>query len=51
MAQGLAPYEAAVAGAYLHAAAAELYEGETGLLAGELADLLPEVIRRLKNET
>ncbi|MCB9421105.1 MAG: NAD(P)H-hydrate dehydratase [Ardenticatenaceae bacterium] len=51
LAQGLEPYEAAVVGGYLHAAAAELYPGDTGLLAGELADLLPEVIQRLKNET
>ncbi len=51
LAQGMEPYEAAVIGAYLHAAAAELYPGSTGLLAGELADLLPEVIRRLKNKT
>jgi NAD(P)H-hydrate epimerase len=51
LAQGLEPYETAVTGAYLHAAAAELYPGSAGLLAGELADLLPEVIRRLKYET
>jgi NAD(P)H-hydrate epimerase len=51
LAQGLEPYEAAVVGGYLHAAAAELYPGSTGLLASELADFLPEVIQRLKNET
>ncbi|MCP4425413.1 MAG: NAD(P)H-hydrate dehydratase [Chloroflexi bacterium] len=47
LAQGMEPYEAAVVGSYLHAAAAELYPGDVGLLAGELADLLPEVRRRL----
>ncbi len=51
LAQGLEAYEATVVGGYLHAAAAELYPGSTGLLAGELADLLPEVTRRLKYET
>ena len=47
LAQGLEPNEAAVVGGYLHAAAAELYPGDTGLLASELADLLPEVRQKL----
>jgi NAD(P)H-hydrate epimerase len=47
LAQGMAAYETAVTGAYLHAAAAELYPGDTGLLASELADLLPEARRKL----
>ncbi len=47
LAQGMEPYEAAVLGGYLHGAAASLYAGSVGLLAGELADLLPEAIRGL----
>lgn len=45
--QGLAPYEAAVTGGYLHAAAAQLAGIDAGLLAGELADLIPEVRQAL----
>ncbi len=45
--QGLAPYEAAVTGGYLHAAAAQLAGVDAGLLAGELADLIPEVRQAL----
>jgi NAD(P)H-hydrate epimerase len=45
--QGLASYEAAVLGGYLHGAAGQ-YSGRTaGLLAGEIADLLPEVWQQL----
>ncbi len=47
LAQGMKAYETAVVGAYLHAAAAELYPGNVGLMAGELADLLPNVCQRL----
>ncbi len=46
LAQGVGAYETAVTGAYLHAAAAELYPGKVGLLAGELADLLPKAWRQ-----
>ncbi len=49
--QGVAPFPAAVCGAYLHAAAAELARdrfGSAGLLAGELADWLPMALERLQ---
>jgi NAD(P)H-hydrate epimerase len=51
LAQGLAPFEAAVAGAFLHGAAGErwrLRRGEAGLLASDLISLLPDAIRALK---
>ena len=50
--QGLAPYEAAVLGAWLHGLAGDLAADELGqesLLAGDLADALPRAIARLKN--
>jgi NAD(P)H-hydrate epimerase len=50
LAQGMRPFEAAILGCYLHGAAGELARadlGEAGLLAGELADFLPQVRRRL----
>ncbi len=46
--QGMAAYEAAVLGAYLHGAAAALYPGSSGLLSGELADLVPQVMEQLR---
>jgi NAD(P)H-hydrate epimerase len=49
-AQGLPPFDAAVLGAYLHGAAAELARaewGDAGLLSGELAVYVPEVRQRL----
>ena len=49
LAQGLEPYSAACLGAYLHAAAAELYPAQSGLLMSELADLLPDVMERLRS--
>ncbi|MAE66930.1 MAG: NAD(P)H-hydrate dehydratase, partial [Phycisphaeraceae bacterium] len=45
MAQGLAPFDAAVLGAHLHGAAADLWRdahGASGLTARDLADLLPD---------
>jgi len=51
MAQGLAPFDAATCGAYLHGAAGERWQaehGEAGLLAGELASLIPDTVRTLK---
>jgi NAD(P)H-hydrate epimerase len=51
LAQGLGPYEAAVLGGYLHAAAGELGKqkfGTAGLLAGELADWIPMVRQRIE---
>lgn len=50
LAQGMAAYESAVLGGYLHAAAGQLASasmGDAGLLAGEIADWLPIVRRRL----
>ena len=46
LAQGVAPYEAAVLGGFWHGAAGQLASqrwGQSGLLAGELADWLPQV--------
>lgn len=45
--QGLAPYEAAVLGGYLHAGAAQLVDMDAGLLASEIADLIPDVRQAL----
>jgi NAD(P)H-hydrate epimerase len=48
LAQGLGPFEAACLGVYLHGAAGEslrLEMGEAGLLAGEIADRLPRVVK------
>jgi NAD(P)H-hydrate epimerase len=45
--QGLAPYHAAVLGAYLHGAAAQLTLVDAGLLASEIADWVPEVRQAL----
>jgi NAD(P)H-hydrate epimerase len=46
LAQGLAPFEAACAGCWLHAEAA--HEFGPGLVADDLIDTLPSVLRRLK---
>jgi ADP-dependent NAD(P)H-hydrate dehydratase / NAD(P)H-hydrate epimerase len=51
MAQGLAPFEAAVAGSYVHALAGELWRaehGEAGLAASSLAEHVPEAMHRLR---
>jgi NAD(P)H-hydrate epimerase len=50
LAQGLAPYDAARLGVYLHGQAAEAVSeriGDAGLLASDLPDALPLVRRRL----
>ena len=50
LAQGLEPYEAAVLGAYLHGAAAQLaveQYGDAGMLPGELAQWIPKVRMQL----
>jgi NAD(P)H-hydrate epimerase len=51
-AQGMAGYEAAVAGAYIHGRAgcivAEGLGTETSVLASEVAEMLPEVFSELK---
>jgi NAD(P)H-hydrate epimerase len=46
LAQGLAPFEAAAAGAWLHGAAAA--EFGVGLIAKDLPEALPRVLQRLK---
>jgi NAD(P)H-hydrate repair Nnr-like enzyme with NAD(P)H-hydrate dehydratase domain len=50
-AQGLPAFEAALVGGYLHGLAGELARdtlGDAGVVAGDLVDLLPLAIRRLK---
>ncbi len=50
LAQGLAPYEAAVAGVYVHGAAGDLATaslGDAGTVAGDLLPLLPRVLKEL----
>lgn len=50
LAQGLAPFEAACVGVYLHGTAGEIVRdrlGDAGLLASDLPDELPRVRRRL----
>lgn len=49
--QGAAPFEAACLGVYLHGAAGESLReqyGESGLLAGEIADRLPLVVKEVR---
>ncbi len=48
LAQGVAPFDAARLGAYLHGAAAAQYAYDSGLLMRELCDFLPEVMAREK---
>ncbi len=51
LAQGLLPYQAAIAGVFLHGLAGEMARqevGETGMVAGDLLPLLPQAIRSLK---
>jgi NAD(P)H-hydrate epimerase len=51
LAQGLAPFDAAACGSYLHAAAAEGLRadlGDAGLLAGDLLLDLPRTLRALR---
>lgn len=50
LAQHLAPYDAAIAGAYLHGLAGEMAEkeiGTAGVVAGDLIARLPEAVRRV----
>ena len=54
LAQGLSPYEAAAAGVYLHASAAEIVTsriGRSGLAASDLLDALPLALRDLQRAT
>ncbi|HEM62493.1 MAG TPA: NAD(P)H-hydrate dehydratase [Chloroflexi bacterium] len=51
LAQGLSPFEAAVAGVYLHGAAGEMAAakmGDAGMVASDLLPLLPQVIRQTR---
>jgi NAD(P)H-hydrate epimerase len=53
LAQGLAPFDAAVAGAYLHGLAGELTReniGVTAAIAGDLIGFLPVAIREVTGE-
>lgn len=53
MAQGLGPLDAAACGVYLHGMAGEMWateSGGAGLLAGELAALLPRTRRRIAED-
>ena len=47
--QGMEPYEAAILGGYLHGAAGTLPGVEAGILAGEIADWIPEVWETLRD--
>ena len=52
MAQGLSPYLAACCGAYLHGSAGEAVQahlGDTGMIASDLLDVLPKVIKLLRH--
>ena len=51
LAQGLAPFDAAVCGAYLHALAGEIARrdiGDAGVIAGDVLARLPAAIRQLR---
>jgi hydroxyethylthiazole kinase-like uncharacterized protein yjeF len=53
LAQGLSPYEAAVAGVYVHGAAGEMATtamGNAGTVAGDLLPLLPRVLKKIRTE-
>jgi NAD(P)H-hydrate epimerase len=49
--QGLAPFEAAALGGFLHAAAGAFAGAEAGLLAHEIADLIPVIWRGLRGRS
>ena len=52
LAQGLAPFDAATLGAFLHAAAGQLAAeeiGEAGVVAGDLPPLLPRAMRAIRD--
>ena len=54
LAQGIAPYCAALCGAYLHASAGEMWRvtnGDAGLLAGDLLSYIPKVMIHLRECT
>ena len=53
MAQGLSPWDAAIAGVYIHGLGGELVRstiGVAGAIAGDVIDYLPEAMRLLRGE-
>lgn len=51
--QGLGPFDAASSAVFIHALCAELYcdgNDPTGLIAGDIIELIPRVIGRLRNQ-
>lgn len=50
LARGVAPFEAAAAGAWLHGRAATRFAFSEGLVASDLIDLLPAVIDEVRSE-
>jgi len=53
LAQGLAPFDAALVGAYIHGLAGELVRkelGRAGMVAGDLLPVLPKTIKLLSSE-
>jgi NAD(P)H-hydrate epimerase len=53
-AQGLAPFDAASLGVYLHGTAGEMVRdilGDTGMIASDLLTALPVIIKQLKENT
>ena len=51
LAQGLAPFDAACCGVYLHSTSGEMVKdelGDAGMVASDLLPLLPKVIKKLK---
>lgn len=51
IAQGVAPFEAASAAAYIHGLAGDLLPPERGFKAGDILDCFPEAFQRLDKET
>lgn len=54
LAQGLAPFDAAVCGVHVHAKAGDLWReqhGDAGMLAGDLLPLLPEAFQVIRRTT
>ncbi|MCP5084667.1 MAG: NAD(P)H-hydrate dehydratase, partial [Alphaproteobacteria bacterium] len=45
--QGMGAYETAVLGGYLHGGTGEVWRGRSGLLASEIADLIPQVVQQI----
>jgi hydroxyethylthiazole kinase-like uncharacterized protein yjeF len=49
-AQGMAAFDAACLGAYIHASAAAQYPHQSGLLMNELCDLLPQTMAQFRSD-